>query len=164
MVDSSKCFGAKIPDLTSKFQTQFYIYSHGLTFPHSLQPLSLHQKVIQHNPMVSIYYPLNPGGRSNKDTAFIQCVDGRDPHIHEVRSLGLDNITHKVHPKALVDIIAGTVGEFVTNYIAKNGGRIQIIGQLSINRSAQFLVVPTQALGHGLPFPCNPQTPAGTTG
>ena len=84
--------------------------------------------------------------------------------MHEVWSLGLEGIICKVHPTVQVEVPAGTVGEFVNNYLAENGRRIQIIGQLSINRSAQFLVVPTQALGHGLPFPCNPQTPAGTTG
>ena len=34
VVNSSKCFGAKIPDFPSKFDTQFYSYSHGLTLPH----------------------------------------------------------------------------------------------------------------------------------
>ena len=34
--------------------------------------------------------------------AFIQCVDGREPQIHEVWSLGLDGIIIEVHPKAQV--------------------------------------------------------------
>ena len=39
VVDSSKKFGAKIPDLISKFETQFYSYSRSQSFPRSLQLL-----------------------------------------------------------------------------------------------------------------------------
>ena len=39
VVNSSKCFGAQIPDFLSKFQNQFYSYSHGLNFLHSFRPL-----------------------------------------------------------------------------------------------------------------------------
>ena len=42
VVDSLKCFGAQIPDFTSKFKNHFFSYSHGLTLPHPFRPLSLH--------------------------------------------------------------------------------------------------------------------------
>ena len=95
--------------------------------------------------MGSIRRPSNTDIRVTKDTAFIQCVDGKDPHIHEVWILGLDEIICEVHPTVQVEVPAVTVREFVTNYLAENGRRIQIIGQLSINNSVQFWGVPAQA-------------------
>ena len=106
--------------------------------------------------MLPICRPSNPGSRSTKDLAFVQCVDGREPLIHEVWSQGLYNITCKVHPTALVQVIAGTVGEFATNYLTENGRRFQIIRQLSINGSVQLLGVPAQAWTRGLPFILQP--------
>ena len=50
VVDSSKKIGTQIIDFLSKFETQLYSYSHGVTFPHSLLPLSLHQ---EHDPVRS---------------------------------------------------------------------------------------------------------------
>ena len=85
--------------------------------------------------MRSIHRSSNIVSRSNKDTASIQCVDGREPHIHEVLSLGLDVIIRKVRPTLQVEVPAGTVREFVTNYLAKNGRRIHIIGKIFINNS-----------------------------
>ena len=67
----------------------------------------------------------------------------------------MDEIIREVNPTSRVEVIAGTVGEFVTNYLAENGRIIQIIGQLSINDSVQFLDVPAQAWGDGFPFLCN---------
>ena len=62
-------------------------------------------------------------------TAFIKCINGRDPQINELWCLGLDGICRKVHTKARVEVPSGTVGEF----------GIKIIGQLSVNNSVQFL-------------------------
>ena len=84
VVNSSRCFGAQIPDFLSKFQNQFYSYSHGLTLRHSFLPLWLHQK---YDPALSNRIHLldfKSCSKSTKDTAFIQCVDGRDPQIHEL--------------------------------------------------------------------------------
>ena len=113
--------------------------------------------------MVSIRWPSNPGIRSTEDTAFILCVDGWDPHIHKVWGLVLYGIIRKVHPTAQVEFPAGTVGEFVTNYLAENRYIIQIIGQLFINDSIQFLGVPAQAWLHGFIFLCNLQSPSDAT-
>ena len=88
--------------------------------------------------MGSIRRSSSPSSGSNRDTAFIQCVDGRDPHIHELWYLGLDNITCKVHPTARLEVISGTVVEFVINYLAENGLRIKITGKLSVNDSVHF--------------------------
>ena len=89
--------------------------------------------------MVSIRRPSNPGSGGTKDTKFIRRVDVQDPQIHKLWCLGLDNITRKVHPTVLVEVVAGTVGEFMTNYLAENVHIISIIGKLYINSSIQFL-------------------------
>ena len=60
----------------------------------------------------------NPGSSSTKDTAFIQCVDGRDPQMYEVWSLDLDGIIREVHPIAQVEVPTGTVREILNNYLA----------------------------------------------
>ena len=88
--------------------------------------------------MGSMHRPSDPGSGSTGATDLLQCINGQEPHIHELWCLGLDKIIHKVHPTARVEVIAGTVREFVTDYLAKNGLRIQIIGQLSVNNSVQF--------------------------
>ena len=76
----------------------------------------------------------------------------------------MDNISCKVHPKSQVQVIYGTVGEFLTDYIAKNGRIIQIIRQIPINYSVQFLGVPDNGGGSGFPFICNLQAPVEDTG
>ena len=60
-------------------------------------------------------------------------------------------IWHKVHTTACVEIPYGTVGEFVTNYLRNNQRRNQIIGELSINGSAQFIVM-SEIWGCVLPY------------
>ena len=76
MIDSSKCFGAQISDFLSKFETQFYSYSHVLISPQLFLPLSLFFSVIQSTPMGSIRRPSDYGGVSNEANDFIQCFDG----------------------------------------------------------------------------------------
>ena len=71
--------------------------------------------------------------------AFIHFINGWEPEIHQLWYYDIDGICHKVHTEAHVDIPDGTVGEFVTEYISKNGQRNHIIGELSINGSVQFI-------------------------
>ena len=68
--------------------------------------------------MGSIRRPYNPGSRRTEYTNFIQIFDGWEPHIHEVWILVLDGIISEVHPTEQVEVIAGTDGEFVTDYLA----------------------------------------------
>ena len=95
------------------------------------------------------YYSVSGG---TDDIDFIQCVDGREPQLHEMWCLGLDNVTRKIHLTAQVDIGAGTMGEFTTNCLAENGRIIPIIGKLSINGSVQFLGIPYFVINCGLSF------------
>ena len=89
-----------------------------------------------------IFWPSDSGSGGTLDTKFILCVDVWEPQIHELWCLGLDNISHILHPKAGVEVGSGTVGELTTNYLAENGLIISIIGKLSINGSVQFLGIP----------------------
>ena len=91
--------------------------------------------------------PSESGCRSTDGTAFIQCVDGREPQIHNFWYLDLDGIIHEDHPTAHVEVPAGTVGYFVTDSLAENGRRIVIIGKISVNGSIKFLGLFGQAWG-----------------
>ena len=66
--------------------------------------------------------------------------------------LGLDRIRREVHLTARVEVTAGIVGEFGTNYPSKDGRRIDIIGKISVNDSVQLLGLSDQAWGSGLTF------------
>ena len=68
--------------------------------------------------------------------------------------MSLDRIIREVHPTEQLEVTTGTVGESVTNYLAENGCRIQIIGQLSVNDSVQFFGVPDQGGGSRFLFIC----------
>ena len=67
----------------------------------------------------------------------------------------MDGICREVHPTARAEVLAGTVREVFTNYIAENGCQIMIVGQPSVNNSVQFLGLSDQAWGSGLPFISN---------
>ena len=105
--------------------------------------------------MGSIRRPSDSGSKSTEATAFIKCFDGREPQIHELWCLGLDGIIRKVCPTALVEVTTGTVGDFLTDYLAENGRRIHTIGKLSVNVSVQFLGMPDQDGRSWLLFICN---------
>ena len=64
-------------------------------------------------------------------------------------------ICHKVHPKAHVEVPAGTIREFVTDYLYENGHEILIIGKASVNDSVHFLRLSDQAWVSGFPFIAN---------
>ena len=80
--------------------------------------------MIQSDPMGSILRPSDYGKRSIKATALIQCGDGLEPHIYDLLYLGLDRISREVCTTVQVEVTAGTVREFVTNYLAENRRRI----------------------------------------
>ena len=105
------------------------------------------KNIIWCHTMGSIRRPSNTDSRSTKDAAFIQCVDGQEPQIHKLWCLGLENSTQEFHPTVWVEDVAGTVGEFMTNYLDENGRRIPIIGKISINNSVHFLAFLTLSGG-----------------
>ena len=89
--------------------------------------------------MGTIHRTLDSSSGATEATAFIQCINGREPQINEWWCMGLEMIWREVHPTDHVDVPDVTVGEFVTDYLAKSGHQILIIGQLSVNDSVQFL-------------------------
>ena len=105
--------------------------------------------------MGTTHRPLDYGSGGTEAPAFIQCINGWEPQIHEMWCLGLYSIRREVHPTLCVEVTPGTVRYFMTNYLAKNGRIIKIIRQLSVNDSVQFWGLPDQAGGSGFPFICN---------
>ena len=62
--------------------------------------------------------------------------------MHEIWCLGSDGIACEVHPIARVDVSARVVGQFLPDYLAKNGCRIPILSQIFINGSVEILDTP----------------------
>ena len=114
--------------------------------------------------MGSIRRPSNSGSIGTKGIEFIRCVDGHEPQIHKIWCLGYDGVTLEVHLTAQIEVCAGTVGQFMTNYLAENGCRTPVIGQFSITGSVKLLGIPFSAWGHVLLFIENLQAPTATYG
>ena len=131
-------FGAQIPDFPSKFQNQFYSYSLTLRSQH-LQPLQFLKNMIRRTPMGDISRPSNYGCGGPENGFFIQCVNGREPQIQELWCWDIYRICREVHPTARVDLLAGTVRQFFTEFLFKNGRRNWIIVEFSINGSVKFI-------------------------
>ena len=108
--------------------------------------------------MGDIRRPYKYGRGSPYPGAFIQCVDGIEPMIHKLWCHRTDRIYREVHLTARVDIPAGTVGEFFTGYFIENVQHKQIIGELSINGSVQFIGI-SDVWGSRFPFIPNPRDP-----
>ena len=72
--------------------------------------------------------------------------------MQDIWCLGSNGITREFHPTDQIDVGAGTVGQFTTNYLAENGRRIPVIGQVSINGSIKLSGIPANAWGCRLPF------------
>ena len=62
--------------------------------------------------------------------------------MHEVWCFGSNGTTREFHPTAQVDVGAGVVGHFSSDYLTSNGRIIPIIGQVSINGSVEYLGIP----------------------
>ena len=105
--------------------------------------------------MVIIHSPSDSDSRGAEATAFIQCINGLEPQIHGLWYLVFDDISCKFHIAYCVEVTSGTVGEFLIDYLAENGRRIETTGQLSVNNSVQFLGLYNQAWESGLKFICN---------
>ena len=99
-----------------------------------------------------IRWPSYFASGGTKGVEFIQCVDGQEPQIHKMWCLSSDSITPEVHPTARISVGAETVGQFSTQYFAKNCRIIPVIGQTSVNRSVGILGIPYDAWEFGLPF------------
>ena len=63
-----------------------------------------------------------------------------------------------------MDVGDENVGQLLTQYLAKNGCRIPVIGQISINGSFELLSIPAGAWGCGFLFIDNVQSPTMLSG
>ena len=143
-------FGAQIPDFPAKFQKCFMVIV--LLLSHSFSNRCIFSKnMIRRAPMGNTRRPSNYGSRGPETGAFIQCANGLEPQIHELWCCSIDGICREVHLTARVDIPAGTVRYFVTEYLSENRWRNQIISKLLINGSVQFFGL-SQIWGSGLPY------------
>ena len=82
---------------------------------------------------------------------FIQCVNGWYPISNELWSHGLDDLCRDVNTTVRVDILPGTDGLFITEYLNNDGRRIRIIGKYFVNGSVQFTGFP-EDWGSNLPY------------
>ena len=106
-------------------------------------------------PMGTIRRPSDSGSGGTEGTDFIKYIKYQETQINLLWCLGLGRIFWKFHPTARVEVPTGTAVEFVTDYLAGNGRRINIIRQLYVNDSVQFLGLSDQAWGSGLLFITN---------
>ena len=106
--------------------------------------------MIRIRPIGSFRWTYDSSSGSTKDVEFIRYIDGQDPQINEMWCLGSDGVTREIHPKAQVEVDAGTVVQFKTNYLYGNGRIIPMVGQLSINGSVQLLDIPDFVRKSGL--------------
>ena len=91
-------------------------------------------------------------------------MDGREPQIHKVWNFGEDIVTCEAHPTARVDVGAGFVGGFATNYLTPSWVRIPMFEVNSINGSVQWLGVPDPLRTDGLPWTDNILSPSPALG
>ena len=93
-------------------------------------------------PVGYIRQPSNSGSGDAEVPEFIQCLDVREPQVHEVWDFGDNGVARQVHPKARVDVGAGVVGELLSDYLTESGRRISILGRVFIHVSVKWLGVP----------------------
>ena len=72
------------------------------------------------DPVGSIGWTSDSGSGDAKGPEFIRCVDVREPQIHEVWAFGDKGVTREVHLTARVDVSAGFVGEFASEFLTDN--------------------------------------------
>ena len=92
--------------------------------------------------VASVRWKSNYGSGDEDGPEFIGCVDGQQPQIHEVWTFCEDSVTREVHPKVRVDVVAGFVGDFNTNYLTPSWFRVPMFGKISfmeISSGLRFL-------------------------
>ena len=111
-------------------------------------------------PVGDIYWRSNSGSGDEDRSKFVQYVDGREPEVHKICTFGEDGVTPKVHTTAQVDVSAGFVSEFSTNYLTEDGRRIPMFGRKSINGSVEWLGVTAPLRTNGIPWNDNILVPS----
>ena len=114
--------------------------------------------------MGSIRMSQDSGSGSTEGTDFIKCIDGQQPQIHEFWCLGLDWIIREFCPTERVEVPAGNVGEFGTNYLAEMDAEPIPLGNFPSTTVSNLWVFPNQSSGTGMLFIYNIQAPIEATG
>ena len=86
-------------------------------------------------PVGAICWPSNSDSGDEDGPEFIRCVDRREAQIHKGWTFGEDGVTREVCLTARVDVGAGFVGEFSTNYLTPFWRRVPMSVVNSINGS-----------------------------
>ena len=128
-----------------------------------LQPLQFSKNVIWSATMGDIRRTSNYGSGGPETDTFIKYVNGREPQIHEFWCWDIDRICREFYLKVRVEILDGTFGDFVTEYLSGNWQKNHIIGELSINGSVQFIGL-SQIWGSGFLYIVNLQAHFEATG
>ena len=113
-------------------------------------------------PVGTIYRRSDSGSGDEDRPNFIRCVDEQELHIHEDWTFREDDVTREVHLTLQVDVGAGSVGEFATNYLTPSWRRRTMFGVNSINESVQWLGVPAPLRTDGPPWTDNILAPSPT--
>ena len=91
--------------------------------------------------MVTIHSTSDSGSGSTETTVLIQCINGRDPQINKLWCLGLDSIYREIHSTAYVEILGGTVREFITDYLAEMDVKLRLSENFLSTSPSNFVVV-----------------------
>ena len=87
----------------------------------------------------STSWPSKFGCVDTDRSKFIRHVDGRNLEVNEVWVLGEYGVNPEVHLTARVDIVAGVVCKFVTNYLTENGFKASIFCKNPLMEVLSFL-------------------------
>ena len=87
----------------------FWFVAHSFSNPWSLSYIMI--CCVQ---MGDIRQPFDSSGGDLDPGAFLWCLDGREPMIHELWCHRIYGLCHNFNPTENIDIPAGTTGEFVT--------------------------------------------------
>ena len=75
-------------------------------------------------PVGSMCCRANYGSGSEDVPKYIRCVDGGKPQIREVWTFRENGVTHEVHLTECKNVGAGSGGEFSTDRLTPNWGRV----------------------------------------
>ena len=107
------------------------------------------------DPVGSMRHRTNSGSGGEEGTKFIRCFNKRQTQILEVWTYREHGVTPEVHPTARVDVGAGFVGKFATNYFTPSWRRIPMFGGNSINGSVEWLGILELLRNDGPPWTLN---------
>ena len=89
-----------------------------------------------------IRWTSNYGIGGTKGVEFIQCVDDQEPQMREIWSLGSNGVTSEFHLTAQVDVGAGAVVQFSTDYPTEMVVEPQFSAKFTSTEVSKFWISP----------------------